>query len=236
MTFKGVRTAAAMALLLILPSGAFAQTYLFPVGPATRAETDIVLADAVAVAKNEMTQRQGISPDGFGEYRIKANCATLENGEKAWVVMLDELNCGADALVTISSTDATVLAYQASDTEITLDLLDQWTTKKGPMQTWALEDRALFNWLFGLADQYVIPGEEHISRETARDIALSAIPQPLPSPEFSYGFHVFSYTDGRPDQTVWMVTILENGQEKYLVHVSAVDGAVVDVFPLGKNG
>ncbi len=236
MTMKRMVAAALMAVSLVLWGGSFAETYVFPVEPATPSETDIAMADAIAAAKSEMAQRQGVPLDGFQNFNVKANCVKLENNEKAWVVLLDELAYGTDALVTLSAVDASIIDYQASDTEITMFLIDQWTRKKGAMKTWTMEDKALFDWLFGSSDQYVVPSEAHISKEMARDIALSAIDQALSSPTFSYAYHLLSYTDGRPDHYVWMVTIYVDGHEKYLVHVSAVDGAVVEVMRLDGNG
>ncbi len=225
-----------LTALLVLSSGSLAETYVFPIEPASLTETDISMADAISIAKKEMVLRQSIPSNDFQNYKIKANCVQLENTEKAWVVMLDELSCGTDALVTISLADATIIDYQAGHAEITSFLIDQWTKKKGAMRTWSLEDKALFNWLFGSSDQYLIPNEDHISKDTAIDIALSAIPLSITLPEFSTTFNLLSYTDGRPEQYVWMVTILENGQEKFLAHISAIDGTVVEVFSLEKNG
>lgn len=204
--------------------------YVFPAAPAELTEADISMEDAIAAAKNEMTIRQGVPPDGFGNYRIKASFVTLENGEKAWVVMLDELSMGLDALVTISQSGASIIDYRESDTEITSLLIDLWTGEKGAMKTWALEDKALFNFMFGNDDRYVFPGESHISRDAARDIALSAVPGPVSSPEITYAFKLLSYTDGRPERYVWIIAIHENGREKYVVHVSATDGAVLDIY------
>ncbi|MEG1014324.1 MAG: PepSY domain-containing protein [Clostridia bacterium] len=236
MTLKRAIAGGLLTALLVLSNGSLAETYVFPVGPASPTETDISMTDAISIAKKELVLRQSIPSNDFQNYKIKANCVQLENSEKAWVVMLDEQSCGSDALVTISSADATIIDYQAGHAEITTFLIDQWTKKKGAKRTWSLEDKALYNWLFGSSDQYLIPNEDHISKDTAIDIALSAIPPSLISPEVSTTFNLLSYTDGRPEQYVWMVTILENGQEKFLVHVSALDGAVVEVFELGKNG
>lgn len=235
MTLKQTIAGIWLMTLLMLSSGALAETYVFPVKPASLAETDISMADAISIAKKEMVRRQSIPTDDFQNYKIKANCVWLENEQKAWVVMLDELSCGSDALVTISLADTAIIDYQAGHAEITSFLVDEWTKKKGAMKAWSIEDKALFNWLFGNSDQYLIPDEGYISRDTARDIALSAVPQSISSPEFSFTFSLLSYTDGRPEQYVWMVTILENGQKKFLVHVSAVDGTVVEVFNLFEN-
>lgn len=236
MNLKRTIVISLITMLLILSGGSLAEPYIFPVKPATPTAADISMSDAISIAKSEMAQRQGMSLDDYQNYKIKANCVKLENGEKAWVVMLDELAYGSDALVTISSMNATIIDYQASDTEITMFLIDQWKKKKGAMRTWSIEDMALFNWLFGSSDQYVVPNEDHISKEEAAAIALSAISQTLSSPEFSYSFKLFSYTDGRPDQYVWLVTILVHGEEEYLVHISAVDGAVIEVFEGGGLG
>lgn len=225
-------------VLLILSGVSLAETYIFPVEPATPTGTDISMSDAISIAKNEVIRRQGLSLETIENYTIKANFVKLENNEYAWVVMLDndEELYGTDVILMISSVDAKIIDYQATNMELATILIDQWKKRKGAMKTWSLEDQALFNFLYGFSDEYVVPGENHISQEDATSIALSAIPQSLSSPEFSYCFQLFSYTDGRPDQYVWLVTIFVGGKEKYLVHVSATDGAVIEVFSISSHG
>lgn len=227
-------TAVCLTILLALSSGALAESYVFPVEPAALTENDISVESAIDAAKGELTRRRNLSD--FEKYRIKAGCVKLENGEKAWVVMLDELQCGTDALVTLSAADGRLIDYQETDREIISLLVETWTSKKGGMRTWTLEDKALFNWLFGMDDAYVVPSEGHISQERAGEIALAAIPEKASPEECSYAFRLFSYTDGRPKQYVWLITITKNGEEKYLVHVSADNGDVLEVFALDGNG
>lgn len=234
MNVKRRITAVCLTILLALSSGALAESDVLPVEPAQPAENDISMESAIDAAKGELTRRRNLSD--FEKYRIKASCVKLENGEKAWVVMLDELRCGTDALITLSAVDGKLIDYQETDMEIISLLVETWTAKKGRMSTWKLEDKALFNWLFGMDDAYVVPGEGHISQERAGEIALAAIPEKASLEECAYAFRLFSYTDGRPKQYVWLITITKNGEEKYLVHVSAENGDVLEVFALDGNG
>ncbi len=222
--------------LLALAGGALAGERLFPVAPAEAAQTDVSMTDAIQFAKAEMAKQQGMPGEEFQNYRIKAGCVLLENGGKAWIVTLDEKGYGWDALVTLAAEDGAVIDYQATDSEITSLLVKQWTERKGPMLAWTQEDQALFNWLFGDRDAYLMPDETHIRQEEAGAIALASITEPLASPELHYRFDHLSYTDGRPEQVVWRVTVVVQGREKYLVYVSATDGTVVESYALDGNG
>lgn len=227
--------AAWVAMTLILLNVAFAETF-WPATPAEVSESDISMDDAIYIAKKEMTQRLGTSPESIGTYKIKACCVWLMNRQKAWVVMLDELSSGADALVIIASADAAILSYESSNMEMSSDLVRPWTKKKGATRTWTIEEKAFFNWLFGATDQYIAPTSDHISKEAATRAALATISQPLSVSDLLYAFRLLSYTDGRPDQYVWEITIYERGQEAYFVQVSAEDGTVIEAYPLDYNG
>ena len=240
MTFKRTVALCLAAALLTLAGGALSEACIFPVEPAEITQADITMEAAISAAQAAMVSRHAdTSFYDFQNYNIKAGCVLLETGQKAWVVMLDEQSYRLDAVVTVSATDGAILAYQETDAE-TREILDvilaQWEAEKGDMDAWSLQDSALFDWLYGFTDRYIYPGEEHISQEAARDIALSAIPEPVAAPECSYSFNLFTYTDGTPEQYVWLVTISENGQARYVVHVSAVDGAVLDVFAMSSYG
>ncbi len=225
-----------VALALLFSVGAFAQTIAFPAGPATPAENGLSQDDAVTIARSEMARRENLPLAEVDMYRAKAGYVTLESGEEAWVVLLDcEVN-GTDALVTLSASGTEVIDYCATHEEILTVVYKQWTQKKGAIRTWSIEDQALLNWLFGAADAYVVPDESCISQEAARDIALAALPQAVSSPEFAYGFKRMSYPDGAQDQLVWLVTIYEKGKERYVVHISAIDGVVIECIKIGNFG
>lgn len=104
------------------------------------------------------------------------------------------------------------------------------------METWSVEDKALFNWMFGNQDQILLPDDNCISREKAGEIAIAQIGQSLSLSDCSFSFGRLSSADAQSEQFVWMVTIVVNGQEAYLVHVDAVDGAVIEQYELHGNG
>lgn len=235
MNLKHTLAVALITVLVFLTSGSLADTHIFPVEPMTPTEGSISKEDAVIIAENEMVTRENLTLEDFESYRINASDVKLETGEEAWIVMLDEQFCGTDALVTISATNAAILDYQSTNMEIISAVVDQWIEKKGAMSTWSVEDKALFDWLFGASNEYVAPTEAYISKEAAGSIALSAIEQSASSVELSYTFKRLSYTDGSADQYVWLVTVFENGKETYVVHISAIDGSVLDVFRVSNN-
>ena len=225
-----------VVLLVFLAGGALADTHILPMEPADLSASGITQDDAVTIAENELVTREGVAGDDWQSYRIKATGVRLETGEEAWMVLLDHQQYGTDALVTVSADNAAVIDYQATDTEIISAVVNLWTMEKGTMNTWSIEEQALFELLFGTSNEYVVPGDDYISQEEAGNIALSAVPQTSATREPSYAFKKFSYTDGRPDAYVWLVTVWEYGQEKYVVHVSATDGAVLKVFTPSNNG
>ncbi|MEG0492018.1 MAG: PepSY domain-containing protein [Clostridia bacterium] len=232
----------ATTVLLALAGYAIAETHLFPIAPATMTEKTASADDAIALAKDTMSKRQKLTLDDLNRDlqggKIKANYVELENGENAWMIMIDS-EWGTDALVTVSSTGEDVIDYQATDNqlrEITTILLKQWRAAKGDMRAWSTEDTALFKWLYGSAEEYIVPSDADIRKEKAADIALAAISREIASPTFTFLFEQLSFTDGRSSQLVWSVTIYENGKELYVVKVSADTGEVVDVFQLSQNG
>ena len=228
------------ALFLMLSSSAVSEPYIFPMEPALPTIEDISMSDAITAAKSEMVQRESLSFDDIQNHTIKANFVKLETSEFAWIVILEsnEITNRISATATVSPVDGTMMDYQASDpnTEITMILIDRWTKRKGAMKTWSIEDKALFNLLYGWQDGYVVPTENHMNQEAVKAIALSALPENLSSPEFSFSFELVSYTDGTPEQYIWRVTIFVQNKERYQVQVSAIDGTVVDIWKMDGLG
>ena len=225
-----------LTTLVLYVYSAFAYAVPLPAAPATLAQRDICMAEAIAHAREEMIQREGMTILDLNNYLVKASFVRLENDENAWVVMLDEKGYGTDTLVTISADGQRVLDYQSTNTEITALLVQLWKAKKGEMETWSVEDKALFNWMFGNQDQILLPDDNCISREKAGEIAIAQIGQSLSLSDCSFSFGRLSSADAQSEQFVWMVTIVVNGQEAYLVHVDAVDGAVIEQYELHGNG
>ena len=228
------------AILVTLTAFAFARAYAFPAEPATPTAMNLSMADAITAAQKEMMQREQLSAADIQNHRIKANFVKLENNEYAWMVLLEsnEITNRISAIVTVDPAAPAIMDYQASTptSEITIILINQWSERKGPMNRWSVEDKALFNLLFGWVDVYAVPGENHISKEEAKNIALAALPRAVASPECLFAFRLLSYTDGRADEYIWGVTIVQQGKEKYLVNVSAVDGSIVEMFELDGPG
>lgn len=233
MSLKRMIAVALMVMLLVLSSGSFAETYVFPVEPATPTEIDISMSDAISIAKKEVIQRQGLTLDTIQNYKVKTSFVSLENGEKAWVIMLlsDAMFYGINSSFMISSVDGSIIDYRATDMGLTHDLQELWKKRKGAMGAWSLEDKALFDMLYG-SGRNVIPGDEFISQEEAKTIALSILPQSAGSYEFQYSFLHYA---GEAYEYVWVVTILVEDKETYQVNLSGIDGTVIDVFDLAKN-
>lgn len=225
-----------LTTLVLYVYSAFAYAVPLPAAPATLSQRDICMAEAIAHAREEMIQREGMTILDLNNYLVKASFVRLENDENAWVVMLDEKGYGTDTLVTISADGQRVLDYQSTNTEITALLVQLWKAKKGEMETWSVEDKALFNWMFGNQDQILLPDDNCISREKAGEIAIAATSQSLSLADCTYSFGRLSYIDDQPERLVWMVTIIANGQEIYLVHVDAINGTVIEKYDLHGNG
>lgn len=227
-------TSVLLALTLWTAGTAFASSASdhFPVSPAAWDETCISQEEAVAAAKDAMEQ-QGtpyVEMDG----KVKAGFVQLENGENAWVVMLDSA-LKTDAVVTVSPA-GDILYYQSTDEaspEIYTIMLEDWRAAKGGRESWSVEDYALFQWLFGSADAYVAPEESDISQEKAIEIALEAVPEELSDPSCTVLFSTY-YKDA--SLRVWHITVCEHGEEVYIVYVAAEDGKVIEAFPVSNFG
>jgi hypothetical protein len=224
------------ALLLILPGLSLGEAYVYPVEMATPTEADISKDDAISIAKNETTERQGLAPGALDGYPNATNFVTLENGENAWVVSIfftDEFPRMMSVLV-ISPADGAVIEYQASDTGLDYEILQRWEERKGEYLSWSLEDQALFDMLYRENNTAAIPGEGMLSQEEAAAIALNAVPQSFSKPTFLFEFWKNAYSDGtEQDVYTWVVVILEGGEKKYQVNLSAVDGTIVLVHEWG---
>lgn len=147
----------------------------------------------------------------------------------------EKYDVGAAAI--IDPQDGTILNYVSNEEkELNLVLLEQWKEQKGDLRTWTAEEQALFDWLYGTAETYAAPSENQIGKEQAAEIALAAIPETLQNPEFYYSFKTLPATDGKQPQYAWLMTICEDGQEKYAVYVSAADGAVIEVIAISRQG
>lgn len=211
----------------------------WPVAPSTPGEACISGDEAILIAKQEMASRYRRPVSDFDRHKEKARFVRLQNGEEAWIVMIDHSNEVGDvgAAMTLSPGGETVLNYVSSDGKELTDVLhDQWTSRKGDRRFWSIEDKALFDWLYGSSETYVVPAKEHIRKEKAARIALSAISEKLDSPHFSYLFKLLSSTDGKSEQYVWLVTIHVGGEARYVVYVSAVDGTVMELFEVSDWG
>lgn len=227
-----------LMLALWIAAAAFAvaesDDYYFPVSPASLDENSISQEEAITAAKDVMLQREGAPFEEHEQSTIKAGFVQLESGENAWNVMLDSAY-GTDALVLLSPAGE-VIHYQATDDkspEITTILQKKWQEEKGNIQSWSIEDKALWYWLYGSADAYIVPTENDISQERAVKIALEAVPEELSDPSYTISFGTY-HKDA--SLRVWSITIYENGKEAYVVYVTAEDGTVIEQFPVSSLG
>lgn len=228
----------AITMLWMALGYAEAETHLFPIEPAPITAQMISADEAVVLAKDAMMTRQHLTVDDLYDSTVKAGFVVLENGENAWMVMIDS-PWGTDALVTLSASGKEIIDYQATDQqrrEIITILLQQWRAQKGDIRTWSIEDKALFDWLFGEATAYIVPGEGDISKEEAAEIAVEAVPDSISTPRFSFSFKLFTYPGEKQAQRIWLVTIYEGEKERYVVHVSSADGTVVKVVRISEFG
>lgn len=235
MNLKRIVAIALMTVLLVVLGGSLAETYVFPVETATPTDTDISMSDAISIAKSEVTQRQGLALEDIANYKIVANFVKLENFEEAWIVTLfeDEMYYPTDSTLIISSIDATVIDYQASDMGLGIQLMKQWEKRKGKRETWSLEDLALFGMLYATSSPNAIPSDNMLSKEEASIIALSALSQSPLLPEFQYSFWHLTSDAGMPDEYIWGVTILVNREKIVQVNLSATDGSIMEIIDLG---
>lgn len=230
----GIALILAIWTAVISFSVAASDQYYFPVSPASLDENSISQEEAIAAAKDVMLQRERAPFEEHEQSKIKAGFVQLESGENAWHVMLDSAY-GTDALVILSPTGE-VINYEATDDEspeITTILQEKWQEEKGRIQSWSIEDQAIWDWLYGSADAYIVPTENDISQEQAVQIALEAVSEELSDPSYTISFGTY-HKDA--SLRVWHITFYENGQEAYVVYVTAEDGTVIELFPVSKFG
>jgi hypothetical protein len=227
-------------ILLIISGFSLAETYIFPVEFATPATTDISMKDAILIAKIEVTQQQRLTPGFIDQCPITANFVTLENAETAWIVTIfgDKSPYWTETSLTISSSDGIVIEYHERGSSLDVEFYKQWwMPRKGEREAWSLEDRAIFHTLYShpLTTQHTIPGDGMLSQEEAISIALSAVPQTFSKPDFQFSFTHTPTESGTSNEYVWRITILENGEKRFQVNLSAIDGVILDVFGMGKG-
>ena len=235
--------AIALVMMLLAASFSFAENFekenALPGIPSEPTNEGLSQDEAVGIVKQKMADAYQRPLSDFDCHKVKANFVALENGEDAWVVMVDHNNENYDvgAAAIIDPQDGTILNYVSNEEkELNLVLLEQWKKQKGDLCTWTAEEQALFDWLYGTAETYVYPSENQIDKEQATEIALDAVPEDFQRPEFFYSFKVFPDTDGKQSQYAWLITICEDGKEKYAVYVSAADGAVINVIVISTEG
>lgn len=222
-----------LVILLFAASVSFAENGPLPVAPAEPTGDCVSQEEAVRIARQTMAGYYQRPMSDFDFHTVKARFVKLENGQDAWSVMIDHNNEKLDVgmAVILSAQDGGIIACLTNEgNELNLVLLEQWKKQKGDLRTWSAEDKALFDWLYGSSETYADASEYPVSMEKATEIALAALPEPIPNPEVSCTFKCFSETTEGPAQTVWLVTIGADGQETYVVYVSAVDGAVMDII------
>lgn len=235
--------AIALVMMLLAVSFSFAENLekenALPAIPSEPTNECLSQDEVVGIVKQKMADAYQRPLSDFDCHKAKANFVALENGEDAWVVMVDHNNEKYDvgAAAIIDPQDGTILNYVSNEEkELNLVLLEQWKEQKGDLRTWTAEEQALFDWLYGTAETYAAPSENQIGKEQAAEIALAAIPETLQNPEFYYSFKTLPATDGKQPQYAWLMTICEDGQEKYAVYVSAADGAVIEVIAISRQG
>ena len=195
--------------------------------------------EAILIVKQKMADKYKRPVSDFDLHKVKANFVKLGNGENAWVIMVDHSNESYDvgAAAIIDSKKGMIFNYVSNEEkELNLVLLDQWKKQKGDLRTWTVGEKALFDLLYGTAETYVYPSENQIDKEQAAEIALAAVPEDFQKPEFFYSFKALPGTDGKQSQYAWLITICEDGKEKYAVYVSAADGAVINVIAISTEG
>lgn len=225
-----------LTILILFSSLSFAYAYPLPIEPAVLTPRDISMAEAITLAREQMMQYEGMSHLDLSNYFVKASFVRLDTDENAWVIMLDEKEYGTDTLFTFSADGKRMLDYQSTNTEITALLVQLWKSQRGEMKTWSVEEKALFNWMFGDETSLLLPDENCINREKAGEIAIREIGHPFSLNDCCYSFGRLSYTDPPHDRFIWMVTIVVNGQETYLVYVDAISGKVIEKYHLDGNG
>ena len=166
--------AIALVMMLLAASFSFAENFekenALPAIPSEPTNEGLSQDEAVGIVKQKMADAYQRPLSDFDCHKVKANFVALENGEDAWVVMVDHNNENYDvgAAAIIDPQDGTILNYVSNEEkELNLVLLEQWKEQKGDLRTWTAEEQALFDWLYGTAETYAAPSENQIGKEQA---------------------------------------------------------------------
>jgi len=239
MNLKQVISVVLLNLLVLLNgclnASSYADTIPLPKELTAFSTNDLSMNDAIQIAQSEACEKRNTTD--IADETIKANFVLLENGQKAWVVTLfdDAFQDPTDISVLISSPDGVILDVQTTNIGYFKLIRNRWQEKMGDADTWNLEMKALFDRLYTMHDDYVIPDETMIQQEQAASIALQKIPDDLSVDQILYDSSYHSSARKENEQYVWRITIVSNGIKRFQVNLSAIDGAVLDVISLCKG-
>lgn len=236
MNLKQVISIVLMNLLVLLNgslnASSYADTIPLPKELTTFSTNDLSMSDAIRIAQSEACERRNTTD--IADEAIKASFVLLENGQKAWVVTLfdDAFQDPTDVSVLISSPDGAILDVQTTNIGHFKIIRNRWQEELGDADAWNLETKALFDRLYTMHDDHVIPDETMIQQEQAAGIALQEIPDDLSVDQILYDLSYHSSARKENEQYVWRITIVSKGIKRFQVNLSAIDGTVLDVLPL----
>ncbi len=227
-----------MSLLVLLNgslnASSYADTIALPKERTPFTTNDLSMSDAIQIAQSEACEKRNTTLKDIADETVKASFVLLENGQKAWVVTLfdDALQDPTDISVLISSPDGEILDVHTTSIGYFKSIRNRWQEKMGDADTWNLEMKALFDSLYTMHDDSVIPDETMIQQEQATSIALQEIPGDLAVDQILYDLSYNSSARKENERCVWRITIVSKGIKRFQVNLSAIDGAVLDVISL----
>ena len=115
------------------------------------------------------------------------------------------------------------------------EIKERWEKQLGKYSTWTLENKALFDRLYTVHDDHVVPDENMVTQDEATKIALRELPDNIQNAEFEYNllYNASAYLE--KEKYIWIVTAIKDGKKLFQVTVSALDGTVIDRIDLQKG-
>lgn len=225
-------------IVIVIPSLSFAESFLLPLKPALDSDIKTSKEEAIEIAK-ELLSQSGIEYDEL-QYKTKAGSVLLSNNQIAWIVMMNDMsdpnNSGYDLYAVIDANDGKIIELSFPQQDIKTWVLQHWIEQKGELGSWSINDRALFNWLFGNDSSFFDQSETSISCIQAEKIAKTWMQKVHADVYYNKtnASYLWMGQDAVP-QFVWTITFFADDNELFLVYVSTTTEIVTDCYDLRES-
>lgn len=234
---KGIIVTMLALLIILYAFSSFASDSFIAKQTVIPEAEDLPLQEALKIAQELAGERRKASLDEMTNDILKANLVEWNGRERAWVITMFEqvFQNPLDISVAISSPSGEVISIDETNIGYFKEIKERWEKQLGKYSTWTLENKALFDRLYTVHDDHVVPDENMVTQDEATKIALRELPDNIQNAEFEYNllYNASSYLE--KEKYIWIVTAIKDGKKLFQVTVSALDGTVIDRIDLQKG-